>query len=115
MTTILTKVGRSIRALRKARNWSQEELAERADLHVNFIGGVERGERNLTLENLAKLSRGLKTPLSDIFALAESGNADEVRELAALLSATDAGIAEALREFVRTLNKRCAVLQGSRR
>jgi transcriptional regulator with XRE-family HTH domain len=39
---------------------SQQKLAELADVHRNYVGGVERGERNVSLLNIVKLSRGLK-------------------------------------------------------
>jgi len=59
--------GMAIRALREERGYSQEKLAERAKLHRNYIGGVERGERNIGLENIVKLARALSVRTKDLF------------------------------------------------
>lgn len=52
-----------VRALRLARGWTQEQLAERAGVHEKFLGAVERGERNVTLRNIARIARGLGVPI----------------------------------------------------
>ena len=51
--------GKRVRELRLARRLSQEKLAELADLHRNYVGGLERGERNVGLLNIVKLAHGL--------------------------------------------------------
>ena len=52
--------GKHLRKLRVARGISQEKLAELADLHRNYVGGVERGERNIALLNIVALARALR-------------------------------------------------------
>jgi transcriptional regulator with XRE-family HTH domain len=59
--------GRRIKTIRKSNRLSQEELASRAKLHRNYISDVERGERNLSLEALIKLSIGLGISIRDLF------------------------------------------------
>lgn len=59
--------GRALRALREERGYSQEELAERAGLHRNYVGGIERGERNVALENISKLAKALSVRTRDMF------------------------------------------------
>lgn len=64
-------VGNRIRELRKAKGWTQEQLAEAAGLHYSYIGGVERGNRNISLETLEKISKGLQVPVEQIFQFKE--------------------------------------------
>ena len=56
---IKVEVGRRVRRLREKRGWSQEDLGFKADLHRNYVGGVERGERNIAVVNVAKLAGAL--------------------------------------------------------
>ncbi len=59
-TDLLDSFGKSVRKLREAQRLSQERLAELADLHRTYVGAIERGERNVSLRNIVKLSRALR-------------------------------------------------------
>jgi transcriptional regulator with XRE-family HTH domain len=59
--------GKRVRQLRIAHNLSQEKLAELAELHRNYVGGIERGERNVALINILKLARGLNIRAAKLF------------------------------------------------
>ena len=52
--------GQRVRGLRESRDWSQEEMGEASGMHWTYIGQVERGERNLTLQSIQKISRAFK-------------------------------------------------------
>ena len=54
-----TTLADNLRRLRKEQGLSQESLADRASLHRTFVGAVERGERNISLDNIGKLAAAL--------------------------------------------------------
>ena len=60
----LEKVGLNIREARKEKGLSQESLALISDLDRSYIGGVERGERNISIINLKKIANAIKVPVS---------------------------------------------------
>ena len=63
------RIGNRVRELRTAQGIpSQEELGELAGLHRTFIGRVERGETNITIDSLARILRALSVTLSEFFA-----------------------------------------------
>lgn len=64
---ILKVFGSNARRIRLKRKLTQEHLAEISGLHPNYIGGIERGERNLSLINIVRLSRALQCRISDLF------------------------------------------------
>ena len=57
--SVLEELGNRIRERRKALGWTQEELAAKADIDRSYIGGVERGERNLTFTMLCQICSAL--------------------------------------------------------
>jgi len=63
----LLLVGREIRRRRKERKLSQEELAELAGLHRNYIGGIERGERNVGVRAYIDIALALGASPGDLF------------------------------------------------
>ena len=62
----LRRLGAAVRQRRRELGLSQEALAERCGLHTNYVGGIERGERNVGFVNLAKVAGGLGLTLSDL-------------------------------------------------
>jgi len=61
--------GLRVRELRTLRGWSQEHLAARVGLDRSYVGGVERGERNISIENIAKIARAFDVPLCELMEL----------------------------------------------
>lgn len=64
---VLARFGRTVRELRTERGVSQEGLAGAAGLDRNYIGMIERGERNPAVFNIVKIARALKVPPSELF------------------------------------------------
>lgn len=58
--SILKVIGNNVRNYRKQQGLSQEELGDLADLDRTYVGGIERGERNVSALNIAKLAKALK-------------------------------------------------------
>jgi len=61
-------VGDRVRTLRKGKGLSQEDLGEKADLHYTYIGAVERGEKNASLDTLNKIAAGLEVEVAEFFS-----------------------------------------------
>ena len=75
---LLRAVGEVIRTERGKRGFSQESFADAVGLHRTYIGSVERGERNITLGNLAKIALALGLTTSLLIAKAEEFPAVDV-------------------------------------
>ena len=62
----LVALGATIRSLRGELNMSQESLALASDLDRSYVGGIERGEHNLTVVNITKIAKALNVKLSEL-------------------------------------------------
>jgi transcriptional regulator with XRE-family HTH domain len=62
------RLGDNIRTQRKTLGLTQEKLAEKAELHPVYIGSVERGEENVSIDSLVRISKALKVSLHDLVA-----------------------------------------------
>ena len=67
MKTIQQTFGQRVRQLRLKKGWSQEQLAEKAGRHWTYIGGIERGERNVTLAVVSDIARALGVDIRALF------------------------------------------------
>ncbi len=72
MSEIAKSVGQRIRNYRNQLGLSQEKLAELSGCHPTYIGQIERGEKNATLESIDKISSALNVPLSKLFEKLDS-------------------------------------------
>ncbi|MCL1806778.1 MAG: helix-turn-helix domain-containing protein [Oscillospiraceae bacterium] len=89
MSDIAKTIGERLRTYRNRTGMKQEELAERAGVHPTYIGQLERGEKNATLESIEKVARALDLPFEVLFeAIIEGETANVVaRECYELMTA----------------------------
>jgi transcriptional regulator with XRE-family HTH domain len=76
---IRAQFGKRVRELRKARGFSQEELAHRAGLHYTYVGGIERGERNPALVNIGRIAAALGISPAELFSVLRTVTAEKRR------------------------------------
>ena len=63
--------GRQVRYIRELRRFTQEELAHRANIHVTYLSGIERGVRNPALKNIHAIALALGVRVGELFAFEE--------------------------------------------
>ncbi|MBA7616244.1 hypothetical protein ES703_23540 [subsurface metagenome] len=68
MSTLQKQFGERVKDLRLAKGLSQEDLAFKAGMHRTYLGGIERGERNPSLKNIAAIARALDVALPELFS-----------------------------------------------
>lgn len=66
MSELIKVICANIRDVRKIKGLTQEELAEICSLHTSYLAGVERGERNITMQTLEKIAHGLEISPIDL-------------------------------------------------
>lgn len=66
-------LGRNIKKHREKRHWSQEKLSEKADIHVSYVGQIERGMRYPSLKTLFKLADALEVKITELFKGIDAG------------------------------------------
>lgn len=69
MEQLINIVGVNIKEIRKQKKLTQEELAEKCELQTSYLAGVERGDRNITLQTLEKIASGLEINAKELFEL----------------------------------------------
>ena len=79
MEDLRAALGQRVKDLREDLGWSQEKLAERADLDATYISGIERGQRNPSLNALNRLAHALGINLSDLVSALRTPRRREVR------------------------------------
>jgi len=67
MQSTLSQFGNNVRKKRESQNLSQEELADLSGLHRTYISSLERGQRNVSLINIIKLTRALECEIGELF------------------------------------------------
>jgi len=65
--SLVKLVGSNIKEIRKLKKLTQEELAEKCGLQTSYLAGVERGDRNITIQTLEKITEGLEEAPSNMF------------------------------------------------
>lgn len=65
--SVAKALGKRIRQLRKAKGWSQEYLANQAEMHRTYMWGVEQGLRNPSIRHLTQIADALEVPLASLF------------------------------------------------
>lgn len=71
MNTLRAKFGQRLRELRKQKGLTQEQLAEAAQISVEFLSNMERGVNAPSFETLERLAQALKVPIKELFTFDE--------------------------------------------
>jgi transcriptional regulator with XRE-family HTH domain len=70
---VRVRIGLNVQRLRRAKEWSQEELAARAEVHQTYLSGVERGKRNASVLVLDRIAKALGVDVEEFFRKRRGG------------------------------------------
>ena len=103
MSSIAKTIGDRLRTYRNRAGLNQEELAEKAGVHPTYIGQLERGEKNATLETVEKVARALSLPFEVLFEAIIEGDASNAvaRECYELVTALPEKEQQAILDLVK--------------
>ena len=103
MNDLLKLLGKKIHDLRAAKNWSQEEFAHVSGLHRTYIGQIERGEKNISFDNLSRVAGALGVNLSALLEGLEDGSAAKLPQAQGSTSKGAAHLQLEAKKLVRRL------------
>jgi len=103
MSDIAKIIGERLRAYRNRAGLSQDEVAEKAGVHPTYVGQLERGEKNATLESVEKVARALNLPFEVLFEAIMQGDTDNAvaRECYELVTARPAKEQQAILDLIK--------------
>jgi transcriptional regulator with XRE-family HTH domain len=104
MSDFLKLVGSKVRIVRKAKGLTQEELAEKCGLQYTYIGGIERGVRNVSLQTIEKLAEGLGAAPFELLQFKEVDPQDIFNDKRALVESLRNLLLDRSEEEIRTIH-----------
>ena len=113
MATILKIVGGNVRRMRKVKQWTLEQLAEKADSNPKYLGAVERGEENIGLKKLAQVAAALQVEPYELFLPGEEDGI--AKELIASIKTADHPSQALMLDFMKRIPEWKEMLAAKKR
>ena len=100
---LIKSVGRKIQSLREQKGFTQEMLGEKSGVHTKYISAIERGQKNLTIKTLEKVSEGLDVEPYELFIYPESLDQGEAvrKAIESMMKDADAKTLNLYLEFIK--------------
>ena len=105
MKNLLVLLGKRVHELRVGHGWSQEEFANVSGFHRTYVGQIERGEKNISFENLIKLASVLGVTASELFSVLDSGDLRDAAKAALPLKRKPTGFLHQAHEIQKLLTR----------